>query len=619
MPTSDAGTSNPAEQLANTAHEISRRSLLQRIFLGLAAASVPSWVVEKAAAQVGAPELVLPFGPLGAQDYGPLVAQTVEDDLAGINHSLFAPAGFDVRVVMRAGVNPITLTATDPVGHVNPDGGAVYPQPDGGWIYVSNSELNPGGSVSALRFDASGELIDYYRICTATRQNCAGGQTPWGTWITCEEVTGGFAYECDPTGAVAQRQLTALGARNGREAVAIDPINNVCYQTLDSSTGKFVRFVSDPTDVEAAPGGVTRMRMEVGVSQRLLILPFNGNPGYENTVVPNTAAGSALLRQARPIQWVADSGTNGTNFTGGEGIWYYEMPVALRTVPAAGSVPTRGVMFFASKNDNRIWAVDIENSLIELIYDTHNGQAFTNLGGAGTPSNFNQVDNVHVSPGGDVLVAEDGTPMRLAIMFNNQAPKLLMQITLGNSEIAGPAFTPDMSRLYFSSQRGPSGTAGTGLSGTIYEMTIPPQFRALQRADAFAFEALQGVQPAVTVSSGSVALAGFLGSLQVRITSASNGEFSVDDGPWGNAPVLVQAGVTVRVRHLSSATPEGSSESVLTVGLPNGASDVSATFRSLTLAAVLPVPLPWVAAAGIGAGLLATGAALQPAAGKKAG
>jgi len=613
MPTSNAGAAIPAEHLANSAHEISRRSMLQRIFLGLAAASVPSWVVEKAAAQVGPAELVLPFGPLGAQDYGPLVAQVVEDDLSSVNHQLFAPAGFNVRVVMRAGVNPVTLDATGTLGHVNPDGGAVYPQPDGGWIYVSNSEINPGGSVSALRFDASGELIDYYRICTATRQNCAGGQTPWGTWITCEEVTGGFAHECDPTGVVAQRQLTALGARNGREAVAIDPINNVCYQTLDSSTGKFVRFVSDPADLEAAPGGVTRMRMEVGVSQRLLILPFNGNPGYDNVTVPNTAAGSALMRQARPIQWVADSGTSGTNFNGGEGIWYLEMPAALRTIPAAGSVLTRGVMFFASKNDGRIWAVDIENSLIELIYDNHNAQAFTNLGGTGLPLNFNQVDNVYVSPGGDVLVAEDGTPMRLAIMFNNQAPKLLMQITVGTSEIAGPAFTPDMSRLYFSSQRGPSGTAGTGLSGTIYEMTIPPQFRALQRADQFAFEEAQGVPPAETVSSGSVVLTGFLGSLQVRITSASNGEFSVDDGAsWGNVPVLVQAGAALRVRHLSSATPNAPTESVVTVGLPNGASETSAIFRSLTLAAALPVPLPWVAAAGISAGLLATGVALKP-------
>ena len=116
-------------------------------------------------------------------------------------------------------------------------------------------------------------------------------------------------------------------------------------------------------------------------------------------------------------------------------------------------------MFFASKGDNRVWAIDIENSLIELIYDTQNNQAFPNLRNiGGTSSNFNQVDNVGVTPGGDVLVAEDGTAMRLAVMLNNQPAKLLMQITRGGSEIAGPALTPDGSRLYFGSQRGPSGT-----------------------------------------------------------------------------------------------------------------------------------------------------------------
>ena len=125
-------------------------------------------------------------------------------------------------------------------------------------------------------------------------------------------------------------------------------------------------------------------------------------------------------------------------------------------------------MFFATKGDNRVYAYDIDNQLIELIYDNENMQLETG---------FDQVDNVVVSPAGDVLVAEDGNRMRLVVVVPNKPAKLLMQITRGGSEITGPAFTPDGSRLYFSSQRGPSGADGSGNDGVTFEMLIPEQYR----------------------------------------------------------------------------------------------------------------------------------------------
>jgi hypothetical protein len=566
--------------------DLSRRSVLRGLFLGLGAASVPAWIRESAIAhaqQNGGSELVLPVGPLGAQDYGPLVAKAVGDDLP-VDHGLYAPAGFDVRVVMRAGVNPITLDTTGLLGHVSPDGGAVYAANDGGWVYVSNSETTPGG-VSALRFNASGTLVDYYPICENTRQNCAGGPTPWNTWITCEEVSDGYAYECDPFGSPAtQRRLDALGARPGREAAAIDPIHLACYQTLDTYDGRLVRFTSNDDDLELAANGVTRMRMVSGVTHRLRIPPYMGMPGYDGIAVPNSALDNARLRQSRPIDWVADNGVLGTSFHGAEGIWYYELPDELQTIPSRGTVPTRGVIFFSTKVDNRVWAIDIDNGLIELIYDVYGDQAFTNLRNvAGTESPYAQVDNVVVSPLGDALVAEDGTAMRLAIVSNGGAPKLLMQITLGGSEICGPAFTPDGSRLYFSSQRGPSNADGAGFAGLIYELTIPPRFRAIQRADAFLFPALTRVAPSTIATSAPATIGGFIGPLLVTISSGNEARFSIDGGPWTSSPAFITAGQTVRVSHRTSAVDGSAITTTLRIGVPSGVLATSAMFRTFSM------------------------------------
>ena len=85
------------------------------------------------------------------------------------------------------------------------------------------------------------------------------------------------------------------------------------------------------------------------------------------------------------------------------------------------------------------------------------------------------MDNLVVSPAGDVVVAEDGDLMRLMVMIPNQPAKILLQVPGGGSELTGPAFTPDGSRLYFSSQRGRAALLSP--SGVTYEVTIPEAFR----------------------------------------------------------------------------------------------------------------------------------------------
>ncbi len=77
----------------------------------------------------------------GLGPYGPL--------LLADRHGIRLPLGFRSRVVARSG---FVVSGTSYTWHDAPDGGACVPDEDGGWIYVSNSEVRDGGGVGAIRF-----------------------------------------------------------------------------------------------------------------------------------------------------------------------------------------------------------------------------------------------------------------------------------------------------------------------------------------------------------------------------------------------------------------------------------------------------------------------------------
>ncbi|MER6170941.1 alkaline phosphatase PhoX [Streptosporangium sp. NPDC001681] len=373
--------------------------MLRRTFVrtgGLTAGAVLAGSLWQGVAGAVAPSFESPYGPLG------------EPDANGVA----LPEGFTSRIVARTGRRVGGL-----LWHPAPDGGACFPDGDG-WIYVSNSEIPLLGGASAIRFGPDGAVVGAYRILSGTNLNCAGGRTPWNSWLSCEEIFRGRVFECDPYGSRAAMPRLAMG-RFKHEAAACDPERRVVYLTEDEPDGCFYRFRP------VYWGDLTSGTLEV------LCASDSGAVTWRRVPDPG-----ALLKATR------DQVAGATRFSGGEGCHYAD-----------------GVCFFTTKGDNRVWAYDTEHEHLSVVYD------------ADAP--LNGVDNITGTPSGDLYVAEDGGDMEINLITPERVVTPVLRIAgHSKSEITGPAFSPGGDRLYFSSQRGARGDAA-GTDGVTYEVTGP--------------------------------------------------------------------------------------------------------------------------------------------------
>jgi uncharacterized protein len=360
-----------------------RRAVLQRsmALAGGAALGLGQWRDAFAATTAG----VGPYGPLGSADA----------------NGVRLPAGFTARLI---GVSGERVENSSHAWHFQPDGGDTFAVPGGGWVYVSNSELNgTAGGVGAIRFDASGRIVGAYPILSGTKYNCAGGSTPWGTWLSCEEFRNGRVWECNPRQRGQGVVRPALGVFS-HEAAVVDPATGIVYITEDDITGRLYRFTP------RAWGDLSAGRLEAA---------WVGADGIVSWV-------PASDRQP-------ERGRDSTAFARGEGAWF-----------------SAGVLYFCTTADNRVWALEVASSRLQVIYDA---------AALGAQAPLRQPDNVTVhAPSGDIFVCEDADNLECVLLAQGAggrvAAPFLQLVGHEGSELAGAAFSPDASRLYISSQRG---------------------------------------------------------------------------------------------------------------------------------------------------------------------
>ena len=362
--------------------------------------------------------------PVGAKGEPP--SRTLGDRLGKLGplqppdeNGVRLPEGFSSRVVAQSSQEPVPDCGYR--WHPAPDGAAVFTTDDG-WIYVSNSEVggNQGG-VGALRFDLQGRVIDSYSILDGTSTNCAGGPTPWGTWLSCEEFDQGRVWECDPLGKKQAIVRPALGVFK-HEAAAVDPVQNDIYLTEDTGDGLFYRFRPGSREPDLSAGRLEAAEVMDG-----------GKVVWHRVKDPSGVVQPTRMQVPQA-----------TLFKGGEGAWHHDQ-----------------VIYFTTKQDGRVWAYDISASTITVIYDDDD-HAEPELTG---------VDNITVSAAGDVIVAEDGGDQQIvAVLPGRKTAPLLRVVGHDKSEITGPVFDPSGTRLYFSSQRGATGESEDGMT---FEVTGP--------------------------------------------------------------------------------------------------------------------------------------------------
>jgi hypothetical protein len=416
----------------------------------------------------------------GAGGYGALVPSTDCPELA-------LPHGFHASKLSQAGD-----IMSDGVATPNAfDGMAAFPLPNGNIRLIRNHEIRDSVAVARpfgdagraydqkagagntslevrLRPDGTREIVRHYASLTGTHVNCAGGATPWESWITCEETTEGaaqgrgaehgYSFEIP---VAAEDEVTPIPIKGmGRfthEALAIDPSTGFVYLTED-----FTFRDGDP----ARPGSgfyrfVPRVPGSLLAGGRLQMLALKDRPRYDSTT-------GQLPGHPLPATWVdiedpdpenADTDPSavfrqglakgGTIFQRLEGCWYGDGSVFFNAT-SGGDAGAGQVWQYRPRG--------LSGGQLILVFESPSRTV------------LDSPDNIVVSPRGGLLLCEDGDGQQYLRGLTQRGEIFDFAVNLANGdEFAGACFSPDGETLFVNIQGSTSSTgASRGMTFAIW-------------------------------------------------------------------------------------------------------------------------------------------------------